>query len=164
MQELSKYNIPVSQSPPEVARSDDQQGPRFVRVPAADSSWLTNADCLELLPTRRQIFGHIQNASYDKLGERLRSLDPARFDRFQAVGQQTIKVTQARPVPMAQPTLGRAQSGSSTDYHHSPMSLMALSSPLELRNETFLVPTSKQCGVKMASASRQGEPHFGSFW
>ena len=148
--ELSKYNIPVCQSPPEVARSDDQQGPRFVGIPAADSSWLTNADCLELLPTRRQIFGHIQNASYDKLGELLRSLDPARFDRFQAVGQQTIKVTQARPVPLTQPTLGRAQSGSSTEYHHSPMSLMALSSSLELRNETFMVTTAQQCGVKLA--------------
>jgi len=104
---------------------------------------------LASLPTGRRIFGHIQNASYDNLGERLRVLDTTRFDRLQAVGQQTVKVSQVHSGPMIQPSVGRALSGSSTEFHHSPMSLMTLSSSLELRNETFIVTTAQQCGVKL---------------
>jgi hypothetical protein len=119
-------------------------------------------DFLSLLPSRRQIFGHINNHNFDNQLERVKLLHPSHGDRLKAVASQSFNVTELNnrahslsfprprgrpPRPNRPPSSLPPNALSQHQMLHNPMSHMILFFPTELRNDTFIIVTSMQCGV-----------------
>ena len=157
-----QYLIPVLSSPQDQRPLPDQQIRRFTGLPAPETVMTQSDDILSLLPSSRQIFGHINNHNFDNLLERVKSVHPSHGDRLKAVASQSFNVTElnnrshslsfprprGRP-PRRPPSSLPPNAPSQHQMLHNPMSHMILFYPTELRNETFIIVTSIQCGVRI---------------
>ena len=124
-----QYQIPSISIPPEQSSQDSNSAHPFAGIPSFDvlATWPTDS-----IPCQRQIGGHIHNWLYDRFEKTLEDFSRAHSQRLQALGKVTFKLD-----------------GQHTEVTHSPMALMAISSPHELPSEVFALVTAVQCGVRI---------------